>query len=87
VQTVRQVRSVLYSNPSENGFTSEIFEFVNDLSKMEFERGDVTVGSGIIGSAGNTGAPSLLEKIVSLGSDHSVVCFFVFVFSRQGFSV
>lgn len=40
---------------------------------MEFERGDVTAGSGIIGSAGNTEAPSLLEKIISLGFDHSVV--------------
>lgn len=70
---VRQVNSGLYHNPSEKGSTSEIFERVNDLSKMEFEIRNVTAGRGIIASAGITGVPGQFEKIISLGFDHSVV--------------
>lgn len=72
MQRKRQIISGFYDNPSENGFSSEIFKFVNDLSKMEFEGGNVTAGSGIIASAGNTGAPSRLEKIINLDFDHCV---------------
>lgn len=65
---MRQVSSVFYNNPSENGFSAEIFEPVNDLSKMEFERGAVIGGSGVIVSAGNTG---VLKSIISVGFDYS----------------